>query len=267
MFRKSVLLRDPHLLFMVLLRFVPVQIVCDVGAADGRHTEKFALARRRSRIIAFEADPNTFTLLKQREILQQPRIELVNAAVSSRSGVAPFNIIGDKDTGHWRAGGSSLLLRSEKGLRVAREIRQDTVKAVTLGEFLGSPPNNHGRIAVWIDVEGASYEVVRGMAAVASRVAFLQLEVEEVPYWEGEKLKPEIVEELANLGFVEVGHGPGLQHDAVFVNTAHLGLLSAIKIRVLLIAASIGGWLAAACRKALRLLKNYVATPARQRGE
>lgn len=243
---------------MALLRCIPVHIVCDIGAADGRHTEKLARSKRRSRVIAFEADPNTFALLKQRKTLQQPRIELVHAAVSSRSGMTSFNIIGDKVTGHWRAGGSSLLFRSEKGLRVAREISQETVKAVTLSEFLASPPNTKGNIALWIDVEGASYEVVRGMTQVASRVAFLQLEVEEVPYWEGEKLKPEIAKELAGLGFVELAHGPGLQHDAIFINTRDLGPLSRLKVQVVVAAALISGWLAAAFRKSRRLLNKYV---------
>jgi hypothetical protein len=51
------------------------------------------------------------------------------------------------------------------------------------------PDISNEHIALWIDVVGAGYQVLEGISETASNVLFIQIEVETIEIWKGQKLK------------------------------------------------------------------------------
>ncbi|MCX5681352.1 MAG: FkbM family methyltransferase [Candidatus Omnitrophica bacterium] len=75
------------------------------------------------------------------------------------------------------------------------------------------------KIALWIDVEGAGYEVLEGMSGIQKNVSLIHIEVETKTFWKGQRLKPEVESLLDSMGFRFLGRGmPEEQHDLVYIN-------------------------------------------------
>ena len=77
-----------------------------------------------------------------------------------------------------------------------------------------------GPLALWIDVEGAGYEVIEGIAGLRERICVINLEIETQSFWQQQRLGADVVAALRELGFTPIARGPGgdLQFDVVFVN-------------------------------------------------
>jgi hypothetical protein len=77
-------------------------------------------------------------------------------------------------------------------------------------------------VALWIDVEGAGYDVLEGIHDIASRTLFIQVEVETEEIWQGQKLKKDVLKLADQLGFIELGRGKhDLQHDLILINQSY----------------------------------------------
>ena len=104
------------------------------------------------------------------------------------------------------------------------------VRAVRLDSFLtdvlAGPAST---IALWIDVEGAAYEVLEGIDGIRDRVCLVHVEVETRAFWQGQRLWPDIEALMGRLGFTPIARRPGdEQFDVVFVNDRWLGRSRAV---------------------------------------
>jgi hypothetical protein len=88
--------------------------------------------------------------------------------------------------------------RSSLGI-LRNEATYDTVKvsATSLDSFF-SPPVS--RCSLWIDVEGASSQVLRGARNVLSVAQSLLIEVEDRPIWQDQWLRSDVIKFLAMYG-------------------------------------------------------------------
>jgi len=75
------------------------------------------------------------------------------------------------------------------------------VKTARIDDFLAGQQNKHARIALWIDVEGAAYDVLSGMGKDPEKVALVHVEVEKKPMFPGQKLATDIDRLMSNWGF------------------------------------------------------------------
>ena len=57
-----------------------------------------------------------------------------------------------------------------------------------------------GPIALWIDVEGAGFEVIEGIAGLRERVCAINLEIETQSFWQQQRLGADVVAALRELG-------------------------------------------------------------------
>jgi hypothetical protein len=116
----------------------------------------------------------------------------------------------------WRTGGSSVHNRTDGLPTVPVE-----VESIRLDEFIESLDRAPQSVALWIDVEGAAYEVLEGIERIASRVQVLHVEVEAKETWAGQKVVTDIDALLKRLGFCFAGRGYGyqdIQYDVVYIN-------------------------------------------------
>jgi FkbM family methyltransferase len=203
--------------YLFLERFQP-KLVCDIGSRDGEHSLKFRNFLPDARIIAFEANPHNYDAMRSDQNLAQSKIEIVHKAVANRAGKLTFHIL-QLESGAdeaWRTGGSSVRSRNDGLPTVEVEI-----ESTRLDEFIESLDRAPQSVALWIDVEGAAYEVLEGIERIASLVQVLHVEVEAKETWSGQKLVTDIDALLKRLGFCFVGRGFGykeIQYDVVYVN-------------------------------------------------
>lgn len=211
---------DNEYLFLRLARRLGAAVVCDVGAFDGKHSKRFAKAGLR--VVAFEANPHCFAALAADAAIDSAGIRLVNAAAWNNNETVRFHVVtaAEKWRGSPRTSIGSVLERVPGyGLEIFEEI------AVAGMRLDGALAAERGPIALWIDVEGAGYEVVEGMAGIRDRVCAINLEIETQAFWKGQRLSTDVVAALRAAGFTPVARGSGgdLQFDIVFVNDRWLG--------------------------------------------
>jgi FkbM family methyltransferase len=219
-------------LFASLLRPLRVGTVCDVGSMNGADAVRFRRAAPRARILALEPNPRNFALMRCDAALRAGHIELLPCAASNYDGVGELFLVGaDYARADPRRGMSSLYRRSGEWASSASV----SVRIARLDSLLRHAPGP--RLALWIDTEGAAFEVIEGLVGVSQQVALLHVEVETVAcIGARQRLYPEVRQLLERLGLSELATDLPREHtqfNALFVATG-LGTRAACAIRLLI---------------------------------
>lgn len=187
------LVKSRHLFYYLLRRLQPA-LILDVGSRDGSDSLAFRAACPGARIVAIEAHPQLAQRMRTDPELARARIEVQHCAVSDADGEAKFTVYaGEKRLG-------SLM---DPGARpVAEAIRVPTRRLDGLPGLVGA-----GRSALWIDVEGATYQALRGASRLLESVILLHTEAEWEEAWTGQKLAGDLEQLLAEHGLVPVFTG------------------------------------------------------------
>ena len=189
--------------FLDLLPRFAVDTVCDVGSMNGAEARAFRAVLPAARVIAFEPNPMNLRLMAADARLRDRGIDIVPLAISDRDGEAPFFLVkADYAAAHDRRGMSSLYERAVPELRdgavTARTARLDSVLA-------RSDAARPRRIAMWIDVEGKSFEAIQGARGVLAETLLLHVEVETEPcIGASQKLHADVDALLESEGFVQI---------------------------------------------------------------
>jgi len=210
---------NTEIFFQLLVKYLKPDIICDIGTLDASHSILLRHISKIPRIIAFEANPYNFKKILDRRIPETENIELFQKAVSNTAGTLVFHVQKYKDDAEkmWMAGTSSILQRSQS----VGDTEEVNVEAVRIDRFLkdNDPDIDNKSIALWVDVEGAGFEVLQGMSDISSNILFIQVEVETEEIWQGQKLKQDVLDLASKLGFVEIGRGKhDRQHDLILIN-------------------------------------------------
>ena len=207
-------------LFARLLSTMDIGAICDVGSMNGADALLFSAAAPGSSVYAFEPNPLNFRLMQANRAFQERNIQLVPLAATNYDGEAEFFLVeaeySQLDT---RRGMSSLFRRSDEWAPAA--VVQ--VRTTRLDTFLADKCLADARLALWIDTEGAAYEVIEGLSGVADHVHLLHVEVETSPcIGSDQKLYPQVKSLLQRMGFAEVATdypSSGIQFNALYVRS------------------------------------------------
>lgn len=203
-------------LFRSLAKHLGAKVICDVGAFDCFHSRRFRATG--AKVIALEANPVNFDVLTRDASLAAAGIELFNYAAWNRDETVTFNLIdATARDAQWRTMISSIHERTSNNRFASEPVR---VRAVRLDTFLTDlHPGPERAIALWIDVEGAAYEVLEGIDGIRDRVCLVHVEVETRAFWQGQRLWPDIDALMGQLGFTPIARRSGdEQFDVLFVN-------------------------------------------------
>ncbi len=129
-------------------------------------------------VVAFEANP--YTHRRFVESVSAAGVDYRHAALTDEPGPQRFHVRLNEHGGPIADGQASLLIRPdhEPGYE---EVEVDGVR---LDEAVADLP---GRVAMWVDVEGASSWVLRGASSVLDRTDVLIIEVEDRAAWDGQE--------------------------------------------------------------------------------
>lgn len=220
-------------LFQHLIKWLGCQSVYDIGSLDGRDALRFRQLLPDGRIMAFEANPHLFLKMKMNKMLKKGKIEVFHKAVSNRNGTVNFYIerVAGERSGDWRCGISSI----RKRLTGSLGVQKVDVPAIRLDSFVKEQDKKCRNLALWIDVEGNSFEVLEGIRGIKNRVSVVLAELEVNEIWQGQKLEKDVENLMNKMGFIRLAKGfNDPQHDVVFINGLYREK-SPIKIRAIVL--------------------------------
>ena len=204
---------DGHLavldIYFDLIAATKPDIFCDIGANKGEAGRRALALRPDMTVFGFEANPNIHG--RYSDINVTAGVQWINCAVADQDGTLQLyipkvlsralkgdvlvakRVVEAEDTGK-----SSLLKRDESA-----EYETVDVRAVALDGFLQQHAPK-GRVALWIDVEGAASLVLQGAAATLARTDVVIVEVEGFSFWQDQALVMQVMDRLYLAGFVPV---------------------------------------------------------------
>lgn len=173
-------------------------VIMEIGSNDGEHTRLFSQLFPAARIYCFEPDPRAAARWK-RNLGAQPHVQLFELAISDHCGeVQFFPSAGDErgDSGAHDASGS--IRRPKEHLSISPEITfgaRVVVPTLTLDAFC----TQHHIDAIdllWMDVQGAEIDVIRGGKHALSRTRFIYTEYSDLELYEGQLSLRALLREL-----------------------------------------------------------------------
>ena len=138
-------------------------LVFDVGANHGEWSKQNLQAGLAKRIIAVEASPTTFDILRSR--ISSSQIELIHSAVSAKPGVITFY----NASAHTLSTTNKDWLTSPESRFCGTKFQEVTVPTVTLDKMIevyGQPD------LIKIDVEGGELDAVRSLTQKVHLLCF-----------------------------------------------------------------------------------------------
>jgi FkbM family methyltransferase len=207
-------------LFFNLVRVLQPDVFLEAGAMDASVSLRVRKMVRKAQVVAFEANPHNHATFSAAQDFKAARVEYRHCALSDQPGEVTFNVL-VAENGRTRApvsGRSSLLRREE--VRGA-EYEPVQVPARTLDLEAAALP---GRVALWVDVEGAAGAVLTGAAQTLQRCDLLLIEVETHPFWQGQWLHLDVCRHLLAAGLVPVARDFEFPHqfNLLFLSPAAL---------------------------------------------
>lgn len=196
-------------IFFELVTQLGPAVFCDIGANQGEAGRRAKLILPTAQVFGFEANPAIHARYKDPNLAAG--VNWVNSAVADAAGTlmlhVPIFLSRELRGGSFsyrrvaeaeNTGKSSLLKRDE-----AAEYASVSVQAVTLDGYL-TEAAPHGRVALWIDVEGAASLVLRGARQTLARTDVLIIEMEGFRFWQDQTLAASVLGTLEDEGFVPV---------------------------------------------------------------
>jgi len=195
-----------------IVDFSKINTIMDIGSWHLDQSFEFMHIFPKATIHAFEPNPQSALLCKQKIVSipfpDNSRIFINELALSDKTGEIQFYPLDTTKTNSTNHGMSSTL-KLKDGMNgywhndvwVQKEIK---VKSETLDFWCSK--NNVSPDLLWIDVQGAEYNVfVGGKNILKNNVKVILTEVGIVPYYEGHTVKTQIDSLLKDeLGFVEI---------------------------------------------------------------
>jgi FkbM family methyltransferase len=192
-------------LFFELLKKLPTDCLIEVGAHYAEASRKFVASKPNARAIAYEAAPEIY----ERAIAQKlpDRVTMYNCAVGAEPGAAKLFLPYDQDHQVWA---------STRKRTFGVEVKEIVVPVVSLDIAARAIVTTGAErdLAIWIDVEGAALDVLRGGEDLLKRrVALTYIEVNDLSTYEGSATSLDIIALLLKQGFIPVARD-NEYHDA-----------------------------------------------------
>jgi FkbM family methyltransferase len=203
-----------------------IDLVVDVGANCGQYGQFLRRIGYRGRIISIEPLSTAFAQL-QAAAADDPDWEVRRMALGDHVGTATLNVAGNSES-------SSLLPMLSSHLAAYPQsgyVGSEEVPLQTLERVIDELPATC-RPFVKVDTQGFERSVIEGAGSAIHRVRGVQLEMSLVPLYQGEALLPEVVNLMAQTGFVLMGVEPAasdpntgqlLQLDGLFFRPSAAG--------------------------------------------
>jgi FkbM family methyltransferase len=180
-------------------------LILEIGCNDGLNTQWFLEIFRNPKIYCFEPDPRAITRFKS-NIGSHPCVTLAEIALSDREGEITFFQSGGQPSEEnsakmpegWDLSGSirppKEHLESHPWCKFESKIQ---VRTSTLDSWCDANAIETVDF-VWMDVQGAEMDVLRGSSATLRKTRFIYMEYAEKELYAGQALLPDLIRFLKN---------------------------------------------------------------------
>jgi FkbM family methyltransferase len=180
--------------FNDVCRAVDPTLVLELGAHEGRFSVWAKESFPQARCLALEANPYVHS--KHQARLREAGVEYVHLAAADANGTVTINIptqvySRSKDPEDSKMGS----LGVHTG---ASEYTSVDVQAVRVDDYVDVRDDD--RVVAWIDVEGASEQVLTGAREVLARTDATYIEVEREEVWPGQWLELDVARFFQGIG-------------------------------------------------------------------
>lgn len=208
---------DLERLFFRIVRELSPDLFIEAGAKNGSTSRRARRYLPEALITAFEANPMNFARYSPNFESHPDRISYLHQALSDADGEVTFNVrIVD---GRPAADGQGSLLTSENSSSPHKVV---TVPAVRLDSHFSA--DSFDRCAVWMDVEGASKQVLEGGSGILDKIDALFIEVEDRVMWDGQWLGKDVMAFLLQYDLVPFArdYQSRYQYNVLFLKRPYL---------------------------------------------
>jgi FkbM family methyltransferase len=156
-------------------------------------------------ITAFEANPYNYKKFK--DSIEANGINLIHSAISNTNEPLTFKIRNGRETKP-----NNSILKREKFAEWKSPIdgySEVSVNCSKLDEYNSDAIKGVG---LWIDAEGVGYEVLEGAKSILQKTRYVFIEVEEIRYWENQKLDSDIISFMKSNGFAPIARDREYTH-------------------------------------------------------
>ena len=203
-------------LFLFIARILNPNFIFDIGSRDANDALRFRkVISKKSRIFAIEASPALFKKMKKNYLLKKNKIEILNYAIDKKEGIKNFYTFSN------RKGTGSLIRRKNR-----KKLKKTKVNAINFDKLVSNLKIKYlEKTFLWIDVEGSSYDVIKGAKKYLSNVdaIIIELEIKELFY--KQKLANTVIKKIESYGFniieVALNHNKS-SGNYIFLNNRHL---------------------------------------------
>ncbi len=199
---------DLYPLLIRLMRERRATVVLDVGANRGGFVDRLRGSGYEGRVISFEPLPEPFGVLARRAA-GDPRWDAAETALSDTSGHAPMRRSGSGDVT------SSLLPTAAAMVQALPEAapgERVEVSVSTVDAEVASRLSESDRLFLKIDTQGNELAVLQGGQAALARTVGVLAELSLVELYGGQALFSEIIDWLAERGFLLLAMAPAFHH-------------------------------------------------------
>ncbi|WP_263377091.1 FkbM family methyltransferase [Granulicella aggregans] len=197
--------------FLGLVRSIQPQLFLDIGANDASTACRVKAMLPTCEVWAFEANPEIHGRFAS--VVTSVGVNYVNLAISSATGkvtlyapktlsrtIVNGEVVDFASVEPEISGKTSMRKRNENAT-----YREFSVDAISLNDFMAAKWSDgmlERNAALWIDVEGAAFEVLTGGEDALKRAAVILIEAENYEFWSGQKQAADVAKLIISAGFI-----------------------------------------------------------------
>jgi FkbM family methyltransferase len=203
--------------FVSVVKESKADVVCDIGSRDGEMAIKAKRANPEAQVYAFEPNPENFFEFAEKVV--DAGVHFIPLAIGSQNSIEMLKVPSYAS----KYNNASITRRGIASLK-SRVNHKDYIEYVApqvkLSSFFQIKGHEKKTFAMWIDVEGGSFEVVQGIGPdIIKNTHAIKVEVETMEVWAGQKNYKDVVEFLGELCFYPAyWFFHELQFDIIFLN-------------------------------------------------
>ena len=180
-----------------LVQAIKPALVLELGAFSAAFSRSQRANLPEAQFHAFEANPHNYQRFRQ--MVEEAGVNYHHRAIGETVGACTFKLARRKDGQDLKPTKGNNSLRT-KPLDI--EYEDVSVKMTTVDHFVRKQGLVELPTAMWIDLEGCAYEALVAAALTLQYTRLILIELEDRPFWIGEKLAADVRNLLAGAGFV-----------------------------------------------------------------
>lgn len=197
--------------FLSLQSRLKPEYIIEVGAKEADFSLRAKKLLPNSKVYAFEANPYVYSNYSKK--CKRRGVNYLPLGVSNINGKKEFQINLMKE----KSDGSHSFLKPLN----SEENEIISIDCITLDEFFIPNLCEKDNIALWIDAEGYSGQILEGATKLLSHVQSLYIEVEHRRFWRDQSLSTDVLGLLEARDFIMVGRDLEyfpVQENYLFIN-------------------------------------------------